>query len=63
MPPRRGSAPWIVLKNRGVLVMANVRKDINKRILDKKWEQLKKRGISRPKDLVENRKRLDEAHG
>lgn len=38
-------------------------KDVKKRILDKKWDALRKRGIERPKDSVENRERMKEAHG
>ena len=34
-----------------------------KRIMDTKWKSLEKRGIKRPKDDEENRKRAKEAHG
>ncbi len=34
-----------------------------KRIMDKKWARLEKEGIKRPKNSVENRKRIREAHG
>lgn len=33
-----------------------------KRIMDKKWTSLEKRGIKRPKTPEENRKRIREAH-
>lgn len=35
----------------------------HKAYLDRKWEQLEKRGLKRPKDMEENRKRAKEAHG
>jgi hypothetical protein len=33
------------------------------RILKKRWEQLEKQGLKRPKDQEENDKRAEEAHG
>lgn len=33
------------------------------RILDRKWDALTKRGLSRPKSDSENKKRMKEAHG
>jgi len=41
-------------------------KDLDKKhksFLDKKWDVLEKRGLTRPKDSAENRKRAKEAHG
>lgn len=34
-----------------------------KRKMDRKWKSLEKRGIKRPKDSEENRRRAKEAHG
>jgi len=36
---------------------------IHNRILEKKWKSLKERGLTRPKDSEENRKRAKEARG
>ena len=36
---------------------------LHKAILEKKWVQLKKRGLTPPKDSEENKKRAEEAHG
>lgn len=36
---------------------------IHNRVLDKKWKSLAARGIEKPKDDEENRKRGKEAHG
>ena len=36
---------------------------IHNRILEKKWKSLERRGLTRPKDSEENRKRAKEAHG
>jgi hypothetical protein len=35
---------------------------IHNRVLEKKWESLEKRGIKKPADSEENRKRAQEAH-
>lgn len=43
--------------------MPNTTAQMKNRILDKKWASLEKRGIKRPKDSDENRKRAREAHG
>jgi hypothetical protein len=37
--------------------------DWHKRILDKKWKELEKRGFKRPESKEENDKRAKEAHG
>ena len=37
--------------------------EVHKRKLEKKWNSLKKRGLTPPKDAEENRKRMKEAHG
>jgi hypothetical protein len=36
---------------------------VKNRIMNKKWKSLEKRGLKRPKDSEENRKRAKEAHG
>lgn len=33
------------------------------RLVDEKWKQLEKRGLTRPKNAEENARRLKEAHG
>ena len=35
---------------------------VKKKILNKKWENLEKLGLKRPKDSEENRRRIKEAH-
>lgn len=37
--------------------------NVHKRKLEKKWASLEKRGVERPKDKDENRKRAKDAHG
>jgi len=39
-----------------------MKKDAKERSLNKKWVQLEKRGLKRPKDPAENLKRIREAH-
>ena len=41
----------------------DMKKDSHQRYLEKKWESLKARGETPPKDIEENRKRAKEAHG
>ena len=38
-------------------------KQKHNKFMNKKWESLKKRGLTPPKDAEENRKRAKEAHG
>lgn len=42
--------------------MANLQAYI-KRKLERKWKSLEARGLKRPKDAEENKKRMKEAHG
>jgi hypothetical protein len=37
--------------------------EIKKRIMDKKWASLEKRGYSKPKDKAEEKARLKASHG
>ena len=38
-------------------------KAIKKKIMDKKWKNMEKRGMTRPENPEENQRRIREAHG
>jgi len=40
-----------------------VKEDKHKKKMDKKWKELEKRGLKRPKNYEENKQRLKDAHG
>jgi len=39
-----------------------MKKEIKRKISDKKWKNMEKLGMVRPKDAAENKRRITEAH-